>query len=619
MQQKTHIRTGFRMRTWVGILLLTLFLQNMLADLPATCAAAASGNPLFLVNTEAFQVIDDSDDAGNPTLKFGEGLNKTLLFNRETEQFELNDDLEVMGTLSGSSLTVSDLKNCNTIDTDENGVLICGTDEGGAGGLSREIADTLYVNQAGDTMTGALVIDVEGGDVNTFGLRIMNTLSGAILHAEQALTSSGAFTTDGRATFNDVAVFNEEGTDAGHVRMESDTQENFFFFHAGLGRIGIGGTDTPETTLEVQGTISGALLTQNGAGNNYFMGNVGVGTTSPNTRLEVRGFASNPQNGLFVTTDTFSFLSAGSLLRFGHGAASGDTYGEIDNLTAGGGAWGNLVLQSGGGNVGIGTTTPDNLFHLNSGATPNISQLKITANDAGPVSILSYGVDNQQIGFDTDYDFGWKARYSSPGIFRKVAGQFRFSGDTGITPDTVYTPTDRMTIDFATGNIGIGTTAPETKLEVDGTISGATLHAYDFLGSQSATSGSVLVSRTSGAPEWRNPVGSMVWYIDGTAALGTRQSATVTMPFGMTATSVNLRVAGAPTGAAIIVDINEAGTTLFSTRPQIDDGSVTGGGGASFSDTAIAAGSELSIDIDQIGSTFAGSGLTIQLNGIRKY
>ncbi len=87
--------------------------------------------------------------------------------------------LEVLGTISGSTvfatskihtsgslvvggaLTFKSLTNCDTIDTDANGVLSCGSDTGAGGGgdLYMEFADTRYVNVGGDTMTGALIID----------------------------------------------------------------------------------------------------------------------------------------------------------------------------------------------------------------------------------------------------------------------------------------------------------------------------------------------------------------------------------------------------------------------------------------------------------------------------
>lgn len=131
--------------------------------------------------------------------------------------------------------------------------------------------------------------------------------------------------------------------------------------------------------------------------------------------------------------------------------------------------------------------------------------------------------------------------------------------------------------------------------------------------------GNILVGQGTAPPIWKDPVSALTWYVDGALSTGTSQGPIFTMPYGMTVSSVVLRIKTAPTGAALIVDINEGGTTLFSTRPEIAASATTGGSSAVFSDTVLAKGSEISVDIDQVGSTVAGSSITIQLHGVRKY
>jgi len=86
-------------------------------------------------------------------------------------------------------------------------------------------------------------------------------------------------------------------------------------------------------------------------------------------------------------------------------------------------------------------------------------------------------------------------------------------------------------------------------------------------------------------------------------------------PFPMRLTqNPRLSVQTAPTGAALIVNIKEGGSSIFSTKPQIDDGaktSKTSGTTAVMSDTVIADDAELTVDIDQVGSTAAGKGLKL--------
>jgi hypothetical protein len=95
---------------------------------------------------------------------------------------------------------------------------------------------------------------------------------------------------------------------------------------------------------------------------------------------------------------------------------------------------------------------------------------------------------------------------------------------------------------------------------------------------------------------------------------------TFRMPFAMTLTGVRASVGTAPTGAALIVDINEGGTTILSTKLSIDateKTSTTAASAAVISDSSLADDAEITIDVDQIGSTVAGAGLKVALIGRR--
>lgn len=92
------------------------------------------------------------------------------------------------------------------------------------------------------------------------------------------------------------------------------------------------------------------------------------------------------------------------------------------------------------------------------------------------------------------------------------------------------------------------------------------------------------------------------------------------MPYAMTLSAVRASVTTAPTGASLIVDINESGTTILSTALSIDateKTSTTAATPAVISDTALADDAEITIDIDQVGSTIPGAGLKVWLVGVR--
>jgi hypothetical protein len=93
---------------------------------------------------------------------------------------------------------------------------------------------------------------------------------------------------------------------------------------------------------------------------------------------------------------------------------------------------------------------------------------------------------------------------------------------------------------------------------------------------------------------------------------------TFRMPYAFTLTDVRASVTTAPTGATVTVDINEGGSTILSTKLTIDASETTSESAATaavISDSALADDAEMTIDIDQVGSTVAGAGLKVTLIG----
>lgn len=95
---------------------------------------------------------------------------------------------------------------------------------------------------------------------------------------------------------------------------------------------------------------------------------------------------------------------------------------------------------------------------------------------------------------------------------------------------------------------------------------------------------------------------------------------TFRMPYAMNVVAVRASVNTAPTGSTIIIDINEAGTSILSTKLSIDASettSTTAATPAVISDTALADDAEITIDFDQVGSSTPGTGVVVSIIGTK--
>ena len=177
-------------------------------------------------------------------------------------------------------------------------------------------------------------------------------------------------------------------------------------------------------------------------------GNVGIGTTTPGALLEIAGAGTNAA----VLINNGSYIGA----RDTGGTIKSVLYGRYtNNATYLDGGTGGLYIRTNDtatqamyinatGNVGIGTTGPGAKLHVQTTASGNVAYFQTSA-DGG--QRLNIGIDttNKYLYFSPDdsaeeYDI----------TFLKAGG------------------TAMMSLDQSTGNVGIGTTAPNTNLETIG-------------------------------------------------------------------------------------------------------------------------------------------------------
>ena len=131
---------------------------------------------------------------------------------------------------------------------------------------------------------------------------------------------------------------------------------------------------------------------------------------------------------------------------------------------------------------------------------------------------------------------------------------------------------------------------------------------------------SMLSTFTESSHDHDNPTQAIIIACsDETTALttGTAKS-TWRMPYAFTLTAVRASVTTAPVGSVLTVDINEAGSTILSTKIEIDANektSTTASTPPVISDTSLADDAQMTMDIDGVGSSTAGAGLKVTLIG----
>ena len=182
-------------------------------------------------------------------------------------------------------------------------------------------------------------------------------------------------------------------------------------------------------------------------------GNVGIGTTTPNAKLDVSGgiqlgqyntlsWGNSSSNKLVIQ----NFLSGGGISQYGSGNLELSSISNGITFKAGSQVKATLLSS---GNFGIGTTSPAAKLEVEGG--DHLLQLSTTSTSGSPY--ISFNQNGGRKSFIQHQDSGDTLKLNS-----EYGGIDFYTGTSGVS-------SEKMTIQ-SDGDVGINVTAPSSKLHV---------------------------------------------------------------------------------------------------------------------------------------------------------
>ena len=224
------------------------------------------------------------------------------------------------------------------------------------------------------------------------------------------------------------------------------TVQNTIVAYTNITTKDIGGTTNYVSKFTGANTLGNSLIFDNGT-------NVGIGTASPGYKLDIQGIVSV---GTTAVGGTLRLEGKGG---FSYPAQISTT--TVSGIKFSDDSLGMNVVFLSSGNVGIGTTSPQERLDVNTNSTGlNVDNTAaIFGNDVGTSQSRDTWIKLRASVATTDLTWAFGANQS--GDFR-----FNYLGTRATAPTS---GTTLVTIKNA-GNVGIGTTSPSTLLDVSGVI-----------------------------------------------------------------------------------------------------------------------------------------------------
>ena len=349
---------------------------------------------------------------------------------------------------------MASLSNINGLfDVHSTGAILFSTSHGTSGQILRSNGNAAPTWVAASTVIGGPYLPLTGGTLS-------GPLVGTSANFSSIVYSSGGFRTGStNSSYNLLTRDNNNGSYPLYCQNSLGVSGD-----AAIARFAYGsyGANTGTVILDIR------------SGTSYFNDcNLGIGTASPGSKLTVSGPATpslaNGENSIRIESHASAAASPGELgnginfaQKWWSGSAGLQVTGGIYGIkNAGNGTYGGglafytqpssaadmaqrMVIDT-DGNVGIGTTSPNARLHVDHPANPT------------SIRIGNNTTDDCWVMFNTDGN-DW-----SIGADRSDSNKFKISDYSTLGTN------DRLVIDTS-GNVGIGTTSPNAKLEVNGDI-----------------------------------------------------------------------------------------------------------------------------------------------------
>ena len=451
-----------------------------------------SGSRSIIVFQGTYNASNDFEipSGADVTLKFdGAGTGATVT--------DVNVDLTVTGLTATSTVSFSGatIDNLGTVTTaDINGGTIDGTVIGG----SSAAAGTFTNLTASGTVSFSGATVSNGGTVTTVDIN-GGTIDGTVIGGSSA--AAGTFTTftstgiDDNATSTAITIDSSQNVGIGTaspssqnsvfkevIGSSSDTNSGSVLVSSSVGSGWLGWNDSESASIPAYIKYDHATDSMQFQANSSermridSSGNVGIGETAPSRALDIK--SANPLN-INTTSNNHIHFQVNDVTT-GQYASSSSLPHQLCDST---GSSPRLVVDS-SGNVGIGTSSPSQKLEIDIDGTSQTAK----ATGGGQLCIAQQGISslNSSGGIElktSTFENGYGAK-----IVAFDNGDLVF----GLRNNSA-TFVERLRIDRESGNVGIGTSSPDAKLDVKASTATVEVAARFRKGSTADTGGHTML------------------------------------------------------------------------------------------------------------------------------